>query len=91
MSDEFVDEAPATVYAKLLDQGTYLASVSTMYRVLHEHDEVRERCPRIVIPSRHEIPESRPPRQLHVELGHTKLHGLNCVLYLRHAWFRRTP
>jgi putative transposase len=42
-SDEFVDEAPATVYAKLLDQGRYLASVSTMYRVLHDHDEVRER------------------------------------------------
>jgi len=42
-SDEFVDEAPATVYAKLLDQGIYLGSVSTMYRILHEHDEVRER------------------------------------------------
>ncbi len=41
-SEEFVDEAPATVYAKLLDQGTYLASVPTMYRVLREHDEVRE-------------------------------------------------
>lgn len=42
-SEEHVDEAPATVYAKLLDQGIYLASVSTMYRVLHSHDEVRER------------------------------------------------
>ena len=42
-SDEFVDEAPAAVYAKLLDQGIYLGSVSTMYRILHEHDEVRER------------------------------------------------
>jgi len=42
-SEEFVDEAPATVYAKLLDQGVYLASTSTMYRVLHAHDEVRER------------------------------------------------
>ena len=42
-SEEFVDEAPATVYAKLLDQGVYLASVPTMYRVLREHDEVRER------------------------------------------------
>ena len=42
-SDEFVDDAPASVYAKLLDQGVYLGSVSTMYRVLHEHDEVRER------------------------------------------------
>jgi putative transposase len=42
-SEEFVDEAPATVYAKPLDQGIYLASVPTMYRVLREHDEVRER------------------------------------------------
>lgn len=42
-STEFVDEAPATVYAKLLDQGIYLASVPTMYRVLREHDEVHER------------------------------------------------
>jgi putative transposase len=42
-SDEFVDEAPATVYAKLLDRGIYLASVPTMYRVLRAHDEVHER------------------------------------------------
>jgi putative transposase len=42
-SPEHVDEAPATVYAKLLDEGVYLGSVSTMYRVLHEHDEVHER------------------------------------------------
>jgi putative transposase len=42
-SEEFVDEAPATVYAKLLDQGIYLASVPTMYRVLRDHDEVHER------------------------------------------------
>jgi transposase InsO family protein len=40
---EHVDEAPATVYAKLLDEGVYLGSTSTMYRVLREHDEVRER------------------------------------------------
>lgn len=42
-SEEHVDEAPATVYAKLLDEGMYLGSVSTMYRVLRDHDEVRER------------------------------------------------
>ena len=42
-SEDFVDEAPATVYAKLLDQGIYLASVPTMYRVLRAHDEVHER------------------------------------------------
>ena len=40
---DHVDEAPATVYAKLLDDGIYLASVSTMYRVLRAHDEVHER------------------------------------------------
>jgi putative transposase len=42
-SPDHVDEAPATVYAKLLDQGLYLASVPTMYRVLRDHDEVHER------------------------------------------------
>ncbi len=42
-SDEHVDEAPATVYAKLLDQSIYLASTSTMYRILRANDEVRER------------------------------------------------
>jgi putative transposase len=42
-SEAHVDEAPATVYAKLLDEGVYLASVPTMYRILRAHDEVRER------------------------------------------------
>ncbi len=42
-SDDHVDEASATVYAKLLDQGIYLGSISTMYRILRANDEVRER------------------------------------------------
>ncbi len=42
-SPEHVDEAPATVWAKLLDAGEYYCSVSTMYRILREHGEVRER------------------------------------------------
>ena len=50
-SDEHVDEAPATVYAKLLDEGVYLASVPTMYRVLREHDEVRERRRQAIHPA----------------------------------------
>jgi len=41
--DEFADQAPQEVYASLLDRGTYLCSVRTMYRILDEHDEVRER------------------------------------------------
>lgn len=42
-SEEFVDEAPATIWAKLLDAGVYHCSVATMYRILREHDQVRER------------------------------------------------
>jgi len=42
-SDRFVDASPAQVWAVLLDEGSYLASAATMYRLLHAHDEVRER------------------------------------------------
>jgi putative transposase len=42
-SARFVDLAPPSVYATLLDEGTYLASVPTMYRELRRHGEVRER------------------------------------------------
>lgn len=42
-SDEFMDKAPAQVYAKLLEDGEYLCSERTMYRVLAENDQVRER------------------------------------------------
>ncbi len=42
-SDRFVNDSPAQVYARLLDEGTYLASQSTMYRLLAAHGEVRER------------------------------------------------
>ena len=34
---------PREVYATLLDREEYLCSVRTMYRILAEHDEVRER------------------------------------------------
>jgi len=42
-SERFIDAAPPTVYATLLDEGRYLASISTLYRILHAVDEVRER------------------------------------------------
>src|SRR5690242_19938113 len=41
--ERFVDQAPATIYATLLDEGRYVCSVPTMYRVLRAADEVRER------------------------------------------------
>lgn len=40
---QFVDLAPAQVYAQLLDAGTYHCSVRTLYRVLAAQREVRER------------------------------------------------
>ena len=42
-SARFVDQSPAEVYATLLEEQTYLCSPRTMYRVLAEADEVRER------------------------------------------------
>jgi len=49
---EFVDLAPAQVWAILLDAGTYLASISTMYRVLRSQGEVRERRRQATHPAR---------------------------------------
>jgi hypothetical protein len=42
-SERFCDQAPAQVWATLLDEGVYLASVSTMYRILRSQQQVRER------------------------------------------------
>lgn len=42
-SERFVDRAPRTVYATLLDEGVYYCSWRTMYRILAQHDAVRER------------------------------------------------
>jgi putative transposase len=39
----FVDLAPAEIYATLLDEGAYHCSIRTMYRILAENGEVRER------------------------------------------------
>lgn len=43
MSERFIDQAPREVYATLLDEGEYLCSVRTMYRILHQQQAVRER------------------------------------------------
>ncbi len=41
--ERFCDQAPAEIYATLLDEGRYLCSERTMYRILDENREVRER------------------------------------------------
>ena len=50
-SERFVDTAPPQVYAALLDEGRYLASVPTMYRILRSVGEVRERRRQAVHPA----------------------------------------
>ncbi|HDH24701.1 MAG TPA: transposase, partial [Actinobacteria bacterium] len=49
---QHVDEAPASVYAKLLDDGVYLASTATMYRILRANGEVSERRRQATHPAR---------------------------------------
>src|SRR6266481_3928785 len=39
----FADQAPAEIYASLLDEGIYHCSIRTMYRMLGQNGEVRER------------------------------------------------
>jgi putative transposase len=42
-SDRFADVAPAEIVATLLDEGEYVCSVSTLYRLLRRNNAVRER------------------------------------------------
>ena len=42
-AERFVDQAPRAIYATLLEEGRYLASVRTLYRLLASRGEVRER------------------------------------------------
>lgn len=42
-SERFQDQSPRQVYAELLDEGKYVASPSTMYRILAAHGESNER------------------------------------------------
>ena len=55
-SARFCDQAPGEVYATLLDEGRYLCSERTMYRILARHQQVRERRDQIRHP-RYQAPE----------------------------------
>lgn len=50
-SERFQDCAPREVYATLLDEERYLCSWRSMYRILAEHQEVRERRNQLRHPS----------------------------------------
>ena len=62
-SERFVDASPAQVWATLLDEGRYLASQRTMYRLLAvRHGGVRERRDQLTHPgyARPELLAQRP-------------------------------
>lgn len=74
-SESFVDKAPAAVYHELLDEGVYVASVSSTYRILREHGEVKERRAQAVHPARvkPELLAGQPNQVWSWDI--TKLHG----------------
>jgi putative transposase len=77
-SDRFADLAPAEVWAILLDEGRYLGSVSTFYRLLRSAGETRQRRAQPTHPAKVK-PElvATAPNQVH-SWDITKLRGSNC-------------
>jgi putative transposase len=49
-AERFLDQAPAQVHATLLDEGVYLCSPRTMYRILDSADELKERRNQVARP-----------------------------------------
>ena len=49
--ERFVDRSPAEVVATLLDEGQYLCSERTMYRILAANQPVRERRNQLTHPN----------------------------------------
>ena len=74
-SERFVDSSPAQVWATLLDEGTYLASQRTMYRLLAASGEVSERRDQLAHPpyERPELLAERPNQVYSWDI--TKLKG----------------
>jgi putative transposase len=74
-SDRFVDLAPTEVWAILLDEGVYLGSVSTFYRLLRRAGESRERRVQATHPAavKPELVATGPNQVFSWDI--TKLHG----------------
>ena len=74
-SERFADLAPDEAWAVLLDEGTYLGSVSTYYRVLREAGESRERRRQATRPAavKPELVAAGPNQVYSWDI--TKLHG----------------
>ena len=74
-SQRFADKSPAEAHAILLDEGTYLCSLRTMYRVLKGAGQVRERRNQLRHPSyaKPELLATRPNQVWSWDI--TKLRG----------------
>ncbi len=74
-SARFADTAPAEAWATLLDEGIYLGSVSTFYRVLRKAGENRERRAQAAHPAavKPELAATGPNQVYSWDI--TKLHG----------------
>jgi putative transposase len=74
-SPRFVDAAPAQVWATLLDEGVYLGSISTFYRLLRRAGETKERRRQASHPARvkPELVATAPNQVWSWDI--TKLHG----------------
>ena len=74
-SPRFVDLAPAEVWATLLDEGTYLGSISTFYRLLRQAGETRQRRQQAIHPAKvkPELVATAPNQVWSWDI--TKLHG----------------
>ena len=70
-----MDQSPHQVHATLLDEGIYVCSPRTMYRLLEEHDEVRERRDQLRRPAyqKPELLATRPKQVWSWDI--TKLRG----------------
>ena len=74
-SDRFVDVSPAEVWATLLDEGVYLGSISTFYRLLRAAGQSRERRRQAIHPAtvKPELVATAPNQVWSWDI--TKLHG----------------
>lgn len=74
-AERFQNSAPAAIYATLLDEGTYPCSIRTMYRLLAQEGESRERRDQLTHPAytKHELLATAPNQLWSWDI--TKLRG----------------
>ena len=78
--ERFQDKAPLEVYATLIDEGRYLCSPRTMYRILAaEHGSVKERRQQVERPPLQQAGTSGHRAKSALELGNNQAQGAGQV------------